>query len=282
VNDLDPLRIEAELARLGAALGRPVTVAAVTASTNDDARRAAAEGAPHGATFLADAQTRGRGRSGHGWHSPPGENLYLSMVLRPRIEPRALPPLALVIGLAAARVVEEALEASAVCEASAGIKWPNDVFVGGQKIAGILVESALRGGTIDAVIAGIGLNVGASSFPEELGGRATSLHLLGARALDRSTLAARLVVAIERMMRSFEAEGLAPFVSELGQRDALRGVPLEVGDVRGEGAGIDAEGYLCVRGEDGETSRVGSGSVTTHGPLGRTTAGAGGARGTGG
>lgn len=274
MSDLDPLRIEAELLRLGRAPGRSITIATITASTNDDARAAASKGAPHGAMFLADAQTRGRGRSGHSWHSPAGENIYLSFVFRPRVEPRALPPLTLVLGISVARVVDEAIE-----KPSAAIKWPNDVFVGDQKIAGILVESSMRGGSIDAVIAGIGINVGASSFPEDLGGRATSLRLSGASLLDRSLLAARLAHEIEAALATFESAGVNPFLRELGQRDALLGVALEVGEIRGVGAGIDENGYLLVRSDDGQMHRVGSGSVTTHGPLGRTAleAGAGGA-----
>ncbi|MRG93296.1 biotin--[acetyl-CoA-carboxylase] ligase [Polyangium spumosum] len=282
MNDLDPLRIEAELERLGASIGRPVVVARITASTNDDARRAAASGAPHGAAFLADAQTRGRGRSGHAWHSPPGENLYLSVVLRPRIDPRALPPLALVLGVCVARVVDEVLGAS---RARAGVKWPNDVLVDGKKLAGLLVETALRGGTIDAVIAGVGLNVHAASFPAELASRATSLHALGGAGLDRSSLAARLLAEIGHAVRSFEADGLGAFHGELQRRDVLRGVPIDVSGISGTAAGIDHEGYLLVIGSDGETHRIGSGSVTTHGPLGSPGArvrggpGAGGAEG---
>ncbi|MDI1430545.1 biotin--[acetyl-CoA-carboxylase] ligase [Polyangium sorediatum] len=268
MSDLDPLRIEAELERLGASIGRPVVVASVTASTNDDARRAAAGGAPHGSAFLADAQTQGRGRSGHRWHSPAGENLYLSVVLRPKLAPQALPPLALVLGVCVARVVDEVLGSSATSVAHAGVKWPNDVLVDGKKLAGLLVETALRGGKIDAVIAGIGLNVHAASFPEELAPRATSLHALGGRSLDRSSIAARLLAEIGHVARMFEAHGLGPFLAELEDRDVLRGVPLDVSGVSGTAAGIDPEGYLRVIGSDGTKHRIGSGSVTTHGPLG--------------
>ncbi|MDC3984832.1 biotin--[acetyl-CoA-carboxylase] ligase [Polyangium jinanense] len=268
MNDLDPLRIEAELERLGASIGRPVVVAPVTASTNDDARRAASGGAPHGASFLADAQTQGRGRSGHAWHSPAGENLYLSVVLRPKLAPQALPPLALVLGVCVARVVDELLGASKASGPRAGVKWPNDVLVDGKKLAGLLVETALRGGAIDAVVAGIGLNVHASSFPEELASRATSLHVLGGRGLDRSSIAARLLVEIGRTVRVFEANGLDPFLAELDHRDVLRGVPIDVSGISGTAAGIDREGYLRVITSDGATHRIGSGSVTTHGPLG--------------
>jgi BirA family biotin operon repressor/biotin-[acetyl-CoA-carboxylase] ligase len=269
VNDLEASRIEAELGRLGSSLGRPLAVLGETGSTNDDARKAAATGAPHGAIFVADAQTKGRGRGGHTWHSPSGENLYLSVVLRPRIEPSRLPPLPLVLGLCVAAVVDRAL-AGGAGEASlrAGIKWPNDVIVDGHKIAGLLVESTLRGAEVCA-IAGIGLNVHTPAFPAELSGRATSLALLGAPLRDRSLLCARLVATIGEALASFEAGGFARFHEELVRRDVLVGVPLEVGEVRGEGAGIDAQGHLRVRDVTGAMHSIMAGSVITHGPFGR-------------
>ncbi|MBK9265535.1 MAG: biotin--[acetyl-CoA-carboxylase] ligase [Polyangiaceae bacterium] len=255
MTDLEACRIETELDRLGATIGRRVVVTNVTASTNDDARQAAAKGAPHGAVFLAESQTRGRGRSGHSWHSPAGENLYLSAVLRPNIPPMALPPLTLVIGVCVARVVDEALGA----EGRARIKWPNDVYVGEDKLAGILVETSLRGSAVDAVVVGIGINVHTTVFPDNL--RATSLRLLGARVTDRSVLAALLLAEIGRAVTSYEARRLEPFHAEIERRDMLRGRLVEIGGVQGIAAGVDADGFLCVRAEDGTTHRFGSGSV---------------------
>lgn len=266
MSDLEPTHVEAALARFGATLGRPVTVAAVTASTNDDARRAAAAGAPHGALFLADAQTKGRGRGGHAWHSPPGENLYMSIVLRPRVELAALPTLALVLGLCVARAVDGALGAEGM---RAGIKWPNDVIVDGRKIAGLLVESSLRGGALEAVVAGVGLNVRATVFPEEIADRATSLARLGARELDRAQVAARVLAALGAALPAFEARGLESFIAELDRRDVLRGVPIEVGEACGTAEGIDASGFLQIRGEDGVLRAVGAGSVVARGALGQ-------------
>jgi len=263
VIDLDARLVEAELEALGSAFGKPVTVAFETTSTNDDAKRAAGFGAPNGAVFLADTQSRGRGRSGHTWFSPPSENLYLSIVLRPRLALAALPPLALVVGVCVARVVDQTLDRPA-----AMIKWPNDVYVDGKKLAGILVESSLRGGVIDAVIVGIGVNVHASSFPEDLASRATSLRVEGARDLDRSRLAARLVASMGCAIERYEHQGIAAFLPELARRDALFGVSLEVSDVRGVGAGIDEDGSLLIE-QGADLRRVGSGSVMTFGPLAR-------------
>ncbi|HRI65890.1 MAG TPA: biotin--[acetyl-CoA-carboxylase] ligase [Polyangium sp.] len=255
MTDLDAAQIGARLDEFGVTIGRPVVVKSVTESTNDDARQAAANGALHGAIFLADAQTRGRGRSGHSWHSPPGENLYLSILLRPNLSPLALPPLTLVIGVCVARLVDEALG----LEGQARLKWPNDVYVGEDKLAGILVESSLRGGNVAAVIVGIGVNVHTQVFPSEL--RATSLRLLGAKVLDRSKLVVHLLGEIEKATRLFEHQRLEPFHAELERRDMLRGRWVEISGVTGVASGVDAEGFLCVTCGDGSTQRFGSGSV---------------------
>lgn len=134
-------------------------------STNDEARALGKAGATDGLVILAERQTAGRGRRGAAWFSPPGESLAFSILIRPE-EPKALwPRLALATGLA----VAEGIESLGV---SAGIKWPNDVWIGGKKVCGILVEAGQ-----DFVVVGIGINVRASAFPPEVAAIATSLHL---------------------------------------------------------------------------------------------------------
>src|ERR1700744_3582851 len=117
----------------GSTLGAPLVLLAETSSTNDLATRAAREGAPHGATWVAERQTAGRGRRGHSWISPPGEGLLFSVLLRIPCAPARIPPIALVAGLA----VRDAVAAAS--GAPVAIKWPNDVLVGSRKVAGILV-----------------------------------------------------------------------------------------------------------------------------------------------
>jgi BirA family biotin operon repressor/biotin-[acetyl-CoA-carboxylase] ligase len=259
VTDLDEDRIAVSLDRFGVTIGRPIVVKNVTESTNDDARRAAANGAPNGATFLADAQTRGRGRSGHAWFSPARENLYLSVILRPNIPPMALPPLTLAVGVCVARMVDFALD----IEGKARLKWPNDVYVGEDKLAGVLVETSVRGAAVDAVIVGVGINVHTMAFPDDL--RATSLRLLGAREVDRSVLAARLLGEICKAVPLFEQQRLRPFHADLVARDMLRGRFVEINGVDGVASGIDVDGFLCVTASDGTTHRFGSGSVAFRG-----------------
>lgn len=254
MTDLDAGAIERALNRLGASLGRPLTVMEETGSTNDDARAAAAAGAPHGATFLADAQTRGRGRGGHAWSSPSGENLYLSMVLRPRIPAVSVAPITLAIGVAVARVAEGILGDRAPVR----VKWPNDVLAGplperglARKLAGVLVEGQLRGTEVTSLVAGVGLNVHARSFPAELASRATSLASLGAEGLDRSAIAAALIAAVGAAVARYERDRLASFLADLERLDGLRGVEVDVAGVCGTASGVDAEGRLLVRGPCG-------------------------------
>lgn len=257
--DLRAELVERELVRVVAVLGRPLTVVALTASTNDDARRAALAGAPHGATFLADAQTAGRGRGGHRWHSPPGENLYLSMVLRLAVSPAAVAPVTLVVGLAVARAVERR------CSSPAWLKWPNDVQIDGKKIAGVLVEGQIRGDHVQSLIVGVGVNVRTERFPDDFAAHATSLRALSSPDLDRAPLAAEVIREIGDATDLFVRSGLGPFLDELSRRDALLGRQVEVAGVRGVGAGIDPEGRLLVRGEGGVIHRVVSGEVHAEG-----------------
>jgi BirA family transcriptional regulator, biotin operon repressor / biotin---[acetyl-CoA-carboxylase] ligase len=264
VSDLTAEAIARELDRLGAPVGHPLVVASVTASTNDDARAAAAAGAAHGASFVADAQTAGRGRGGHTWHSPPGENLYLSMVLRPRVPADGIASITLAVGVAVARVLSAALAG----RAPVWVKWPNDVLAGPvtstglpRKLAGVLVEAQLRGSEVGSLVVGVGVNVHAASFPAEIAERATSLALLGGEGLDRSALAARLIAGIGAAVARFEHDRLASFTADLDRLDALRGAVVEVAGVRGVAVGIDAEGRLRVRGEGGAVTAVVSGEV---------------------
>jgi len=260
MSTVDAARIEVELAMLGATVGLPLTVTAATASTSDDAKRAAVAGAPHGAAFVADSQTAGRGRGGHAWHSPAGENVYLSLVLRLGLDPASLAPLPLVAGIAVARVVDVALAGD-----RARIKWPNDVYVDGKKIAGVLAETMTRAADPPVAIVGVGLNVFAESFPDGFATPATSLRLAGpeagAPALDRDALAAALLHELGASAADLARDGLAAFRPELARRDFLAGRRISVGDVEGTAAGFDERGSLLVRSDRGVLQALVSGEV---------------------
>ena len=258
--DLSAARIETDLERLGAVLGRPTTVVARTSSTNDDAWAAAARGVASGAAFVADAQTSGRGRAGHAWHSPGGENLHLSVLLRLGLPAPAVAPLTLVVGLVCARAVEAhaTLRGTALC---ALVKWPNDIFVSGRKLGGILVEAATRGREPPVLVVGVGINVHGRSFPEPLAPLAASLALEGVVGADRSELAAAVLAGLGEACEAFTARGLEPFREELAVRDALAGRRVVAGDFVGDALGIERDGGLRVRLRSGAVEVVRSGAV---------------------
>src|SRR6478752_10697504 len=150
-------------------------------STNDEVRALAEAGAPDGRIVLAERQTAGRGRRGAAWFSPAGESLAFSILVRPE-EPKALwPRLALAAGLA----VAEALETFG---GQSGIKWPNDVWLGDRKAAGILVEAGA-----DFAVVGIGLNVNTLEFPPEVAEIATSLRIETGRVFSRAEVLGEII-----------------------------------------------------------------------------------------
>ncbi len=163
----------------------------VCSSTSDVARDLAESGAVHGTAVIAEEQTAGRGTKGRRWHSPRGQGLYASFVLRPRetgLRPRALSLLPLACGLAGADAVRD------VAGISTGLKWPNDLVWGKLKFGGILSESVFREGEAVFSIIGVGINVGQeeTDFPEELRPLATSLKLILGRPPGKEALFTRL------------------------------------------------------------------------------------------
>ncbi|HSU38270.1 MAG TPA: biotin--[acetyl-CoA-carboxylase] ligase [Polyangiaceae bacterium] len=245
-------------------LGRPLVATLATGSTNDDALAAARDGAPHGALFVTEEQSRGRGRRGSRWLAARGEGLLFSLVLRPTLSAERAPLLALLTGLAVRDVVS-ALLVSASVNRAALVKWPNDVVIAGdelEKLAGILVESQVRGSALASAVVGVGLNVGRLELPGDLRPTPTSLARLGI-SVEREELLAKILERIEARLRALENHA-APFdvlAAELSAVDALRGRNLRVENLCGRGAGIDAGGYLCIMDEARVTHRVGSGHV---------------------
>ncbi|MET0339601.1 MAG: biotin--[acetyl-CoA-carboxylase] ligase [Polyangiales bacterium] len=231
-------------ARLGTQrIGRSLTLLASTGSTNDDARRAASEGAPDGHVIIADHQTAGRGSRGRSWSSPPGTDLYVSVVLRVELPPARLPPLTLAVGLAIAEALEALLPASHRPE----VKWPNDVWVGRRKVAGVLVEASSVGARAEPVVVGFGINVNRRSFPSDLAHPATSLAEALGHDLPRDEVLARVLDRLEAWVDRFLREGPAPLVAALAGRLALRGERARCDDVEGVVDGVAESGALVLR-----------------------------------
>jgi BirA family biotin operon repressor/biotin-[acetyl-CoA-carboxylase] ligase len=260
----DLARAKVEIAARGGRLGAPLVVVAETGSTNDDAKRGAREGAPHGATWVAETQTHGRGRQGRAWISPPGENLLFSVVLRVTCPPARVPPLALVCGLAVRDAAARALEPE--MRPHVLVKWPNDVVVRGEdgalrKLAGVLVESQIAAGRVENVVAGIGLNVHTREFPAEIAAVATSLALSGARAADRAAILADILASLDHDVEHVAHKGLGVVHGRLVLHDALAGRRVAVEGVSGTASGIDPDGRLLVRRDDGVLVHVASGEA---------------------
>jgi BirA family biotin operon repressor/biotin-[acetyl-CoA-carboxylase] ligase len=245
------------IAARGGALGSPLTLLASTTSTSDEAKRAAKEGAPHGATWVAEEQTAGRGRQGRAWLSAPGENLLFSVLLRVACPPARVPRLALVAGLAVRDAVARAAPRARVL-----VKWPNDVLVEGKKVAGVLVEAITVGSRVEAAIVGVGVNVHARAFPEEIAGGATSVALVGDAPPDRAELLADVLSGIDRDAHVVLARGLGLLKARIDAADALRGRRVRSdGGEEGVAAGVDDEGRLLVRRDDGVLARWSAGEV---------------------
>lgn len=227
----------------------------VCGSTNDEAARLASAGAAHGTVVTAGEQHAGRGRQGRHWHSPPGENLYLSCILRPALAPIQAPAITLAAGLGVA-------DAVAGAGAQPALKWPNDVLVNGRKLAGILTEMSTRGQRVQHIITGIGVNLGSRSFPPELGERATSLALLGV-SIDRERFLAELLVSLEHWFERFFAGGVAALADAwLARADRSR-VRAASGGQAVEGAilGLDPDGCLLIQDDAGARHRILAGDV---------------------
>ena len=218
-------------------IGTPRVHHRLTDSTNQRAKELAAGGARHGTLVTADEQTAGRGRQGRTWTAAPGEALLLSVVLRGLEDRHALLP------LAAAVAVSEACERTAAV--SCAIKWPNDVWISGRKVSGILIEGRPQEGW---AVLGIGLNVATAEFPEELREIATSLALSsdGAAPAGDEVLAA-LLEALDRLLEAPPSEVLAAW----RERDALLGSEVAWEGGRGTAAGITDAGALCVETDSG-------------------------------
>lgn len=257
----EPLRVWEEL------WGIPgLEVYARVPSTNDRARKIGLAGAPTLTTVIADEQTAGRGRSGRRWESPPAMGLWLSTLLRP--EPGHGTPLTpLVVGLAVARAVEEVTGG-----VEATLEWPNDILLGGRKVAGVLCEAVGTG----LVVAGIGVNCRQrpGDFPEELRDRAGSLEMQAGRRVSRAELAGALLRELRVLFSPAPSRLEGALADEVRRRDALRDRPIRTGSGHaGIARGIDATGALRVEDEAGTIRAVVAGTIRAVGLPGDPEAG---------
>jgi BirA family biotin operon repressor/biotin-[acetyl-CoA-carboxylase] ligase len=235
-------------------VGRRILYYPAIPSTMNEAKREARGGAAEGTIVIADQQTGGRGRLGRGWLSPPG-NIALSLIVRPSLE--QLPRLNMVASLATVHCIEK------VTGLKAEIKWPNDILIGGKKVCGILIESALRKGSVDWAIIGIGINIDldASSLP---GLAATSLCYESGHEVSRLELLKCLLGELERFYLAVRRG--EPIHEQWQKRLVTLGktVRLKSAGVVEEGyaEAVDEDGYLLLRRPDGALTRIAAGEAT--------------------
>lgn len=243
-------------------IGKRIISYAATESTNDIAFRLAEDGAAEGTVVVAEAQTRGKGRMGRHWVSPPGVNLYCSIILRPPIVPMQAAQLTLCSAVAVSRAIEMTTSLRPV------IKWPNDVLLDKKKTAGLLNEMSAETEKVNFIILGIGININMTreQFPDDIRHPATSLSLELGSPVDRCAVARALLKSLDELYEVFLTQGYRPIRNEWLQRSNMlhRRVRIDMNDrtLTGKVTGIDEYGALLIECAGGTQEKILAGDVT--------------------
>ena len=256
-------------ARLGpCGFVREIVVFEETGSTNDLAMQRGRGGAAGGLAIFAERQTAGRGRFGRRWLSAAHRGLWFSLLLRPALPPALWPRLTTWAAVALADAIERSLHLPAA------IKWPNDLFLGGKKVAGILAESGADEAGEPFAVVGLGVNVNheAGEFSPEIAGRASSLRLAAGRAIDRPGLAAAVLRALDARLPQL-GESFHEIIAAATQRSLLLGCDIQVQAgpvvIEGRAEALEPDGGLLLRASDGAVHRLTAGEVTVVASAGR-------------
>ncbi len=231
-------------------------------STNDVVYDLAENGIGEGAVAVSEEQTKGKGRHGRQWLSPPHGGVYFSCVLRPEIAPTEIAKITLLAAVAVARSIRD------VTGASAMIKWPNDILVNDKKVCGILTEMKAEQDAVDFVVVGIGINVntplkylpkGASSLIAEIGGRA------GEEKLSRIEVVRNVLEKLEEEYLKLKKHGFKPIIEDWKHFSAMIGsrvkVTLPNRTFEGLVHNLDSSGELVIRRDTGVLEKISSGDV---------------------
>jgi BirA family biotin operon repressor/biotin-[acetyl-CoA-carboxylase] ligase len=264
LNSPDVLHSDDLLARLGKTkvVGRDIRVFEETASTNDVIEKLARDGVKEGVVVFAEAQTKGRGRLGRKWLSPARKGLWFSVLLRPNLRPQEATQLTVVSATALARAIK------AETGLQPEIKWPNDILIGGKKVAGILTEMSAELDRVKQIILGIGVDVNltAAEFPPDLRKLATSLRIEKGVLISRPKLAAAILRELDRDYARVCAGDFASLADEWEEKCTTigRAVTIRIGarEVRGVAESLGDDGALLVRTEHGRPEHIIGGDVT--------------------
>jgi BirA family biotin operon repressor/biotin-[acetyl-CoA-carboxylase] ligase len=264
VSSPDALHADDLFARLGKTkvIGRDIQVFEQTTSTNDVIEKLARDGVKEGVVVFAESQTKGRGRLGRKWMSPTHKGLWFSILLRPDLRPQEATQLTVASATALRRAIE--FETGLKPE----IKWPNDILIGGKKVAGILTELSAEVDRVKHIILGIGVdvNLDANEFPAELKKIATSLKIETGEAVSRAELAVAILRELDFDYARICARKFSEVADEWESHCATIGknVTVLIGDrkIRGRAESLDDDGALRVRTEHGHLERIIGGDVT--------------------
>jgi BirA family biotin operon repressor/biotin-[acetyl-CoA-carboxylase] ligase len=226
-------------------------------STQTVAFALAERGAPDRTVVVADQQAAGRGRRGRVWQAPARTSLLASILVRSRL------PQALLATLSPTTAVATAEALRRVAPLEPRLKWPNDVLVGGRKIAGILLESRAVASAEPVLVIGVGVNLGQREFPSELAGRATSVALETGHAVDRETMLAALLEEFDAWRARLEGEGFGPVRERWKSLSDTIGRYVTVDGVAGTATDLDVDGALLIDVGEG-VRRVIAGEITTN------------------
>jgi BirA family transcriptional regulator, biotin operon repressor / biotin---[acetyl-CoA-carboxylase] ligase len=232
-----------------------------TDSTNRVALELGHQGEAEGAVVLAEEQSAGRGRAGHTWHSERATGIYATVLLRPKLSPIQAPLLTMMAGLSAHAAVQR------VAGLSVDLKWPNDLLIQGKKVGGILTEMHAEPTQVRFVIVGIGINVNQEKFPPDLATASTSLRLETGKSQSRLEVLVLFLRQFEIDYRELLSEGAAGMVKRFEAVSSYaRGKRVRVTNGKesftGVTAGLEVEGLLRVKRDDGKVTTVIAGDVT--------------------
>lgn len=238
----------------------------VTDSTNTQAKSLGEGDAPNGTLVVAGKQESGRGRRGRSFESPAGTGIFMTLLLRPEIEPQNASMLTLVSALAVAKGIEH------MADLPVQIKWPNDIVINGKKVCGILTEMSAQMDYVNYIVIGIGINVGNEEFPEEIKDVATSIYLESGKHVNRAMLIEKIWEEFEDYYELYEkTQDLSSLVKEYDSYLVNRGQKVRVLDSKepyeGKAMGITDRGELIV--DTWEARRlVSAGEVSVRGVYG--------------
>ncbi len=246
-------------------LGNKIVYRDSVDSTNSLAMLFASRGAAQGTVFTADQQTGGRGRMGRKWISPPGINLYLSIILRPEVSPAEASQIPILSVISSIRALKRM-----VPDLPFVIKWPNDIYCRGRKISGTLCEMKAEIDRVNHVVVGTGINVNMPPPDDSIRDIATSLLIETGREYSRVKLAALLLEEFERIYNKWLSEGNLEFILiEWNDYSLLKNEEIEVRTatrlVSGKAMGIASNGALKLELPDGTERLVYAGDATLHG-----------------